>query len=58
MLHEIGHDETYATIAVKLGLATETVKTYAKRLTRKLVIRSKHGLAIYAFKHSLVKKRA
>jgi len=51
VLHGIVEDKTYREIAAGMGVSTETVKTYANRLRRKLGINSKTGLALWAASH-------
>jgi DNA-binding NarL/FixJ family response regulator len=44
----IGQDFTHKEIAAKLGLGYETIKTYARRIRKKLGLKSKVGLALWA----------
>lgn len=45
-----GH--TYAVLADKLGLRYDTLRSYVKKLRKKLGIASKSALAVWAVRHS------
>ncbi len=50
----IGHCMTYVEIAEELGLAYETIKTYAGRVRKKLGFNSKVQIALWAKEKGLI----
>ncbi len=51
VLRGIAASESYPAIAAGLGVSLENVKSYAARLRRKLGVKNKVAVALWAVKH-------
>lgn len=51
----IGRNKKYHEIAEELGLGYETIKTYSRRIRKKLSLTSKLAIGIWAYSQGLLK---